>query len=126
MLPVRSRIRTTSTGAISDPPQAPLQAADMIVPVLPLLTPTARPNVYCRVTLLARMIVLQMSVGFATGSHGAQHTTPVHFHCELFAANETLHTPGMSMTRGSPLLSIPMRQANEVAGAATPPKFRWV
>ena len=68
--------------------------------------------------------MLQISVLIATGSHGAQQTAPVHFHWELFAANDTLHTPGMSATRGSPFVSIPIRHAKAVVGAAALGKLR--
>ena len=121
MLPVRSSSRTTSTGATGRLPHRPVQAADEMTPELPLFTLTARPNVYGRVTLSLRMIVLQTSVWTATGSQGAQHTTVVHSHCGLFAANDTLHTAGMSLTRGRPAPSTPMRQAYFTEGSGTFP-----
>ena len=48
MLPVRSSSTRASTGASGNDPHTPLQAADERTPVLPLLTPTARPNEYWR------------------------------------------------------------------------------
>ena len=44
MLPVRSMMTTTSSGLNGASPHGPLQAADTMEPVDPLLTPTARPN----------------------------------------------------------------------------------
>ena len=123
MLPVRSRITTTSTGTIAGAPHGPTQAAATFVPVFACVIPTALPKVYCRVALSETMIVLQTSVAIATGSHGAQHTTPVQRHLESLAKNETLQTPGMSATRGFPFESTPTRQMNEVPGVAIPGKF---
>ena len=71
--------------------------------------------------------MLQISLARATGSHGAQHTAVVQLHAGSLAGRGvpgmavelpvvTLHTAGMSVIRGSPAGSMPMRHAYLTSG----------
>ena len=116
MEPVRSTTTTTSRGIVGDAPHSPLQAAAVSVPVLPLVMPIAPPKPYWRVASSVTWMVLQTSVDVVAGSQGAQQELSSQSHAVEVCDWLTLHAPGMSVTRGSPVDVMPMRHRNVTVG----------
>ena len=77
MLLVRSMTRTTSTGLVGGPPHGPAQAADRTLPVLPLDTPIAGPNLYCVVTFPDTTMTLH-ELPATAGLHGVTQMVELH------------------------------------------------
>ena len=112
MLPVRSMMTTTSSGAKGGSPQGPLQAAETTVPVEPWLTPTARPNVKLFVTEPCRTTALQRSP--RAGLQIELRVRPEPMKSAATGACPKaplgLQTAGMSRAMAGAPLATPMRQ----------------
>ncbi len=116
MLEVRSTTNIRSTGARGFAPQAPLQAAETTVWVVPVLTPTAAPNPYWTVAASTRTTVLQVSP--SSGMQIELQIFVLHVQSALPPGSQTA---GTSARRGEPA-TLPMMQRNPtVTPGGSPP-----
>ena len=116
MLDVRSTTTMRSTGAVGFNPQAPLQAAEMTVWVVPVLTPIAPPKPYWTVAASSSTIALHVSP-----SEGMQTELQIFALQVQTALPPGSQTPGTSLVRGVPETLPMMQRKPTVTPGGSPP-----